>query len=92
MPDIANEIERVRDAVDLVALISEYVDLTPKGREWVGICPFHDDSRPSMCVVTHRENGEFYHCFSCQASGSCFQFVQEHLNMSSYDALRFLIL
>ena len=83
------DIERVRDAVDLVALISEYVELTPRGREWVGLCPFHSDSRPSMCVVTHHEN-EFYHCFACQASGSCFQFVQDHLNMSFYDALRFL--
>ena len=86
---MSNDIQRVRDAVDLVALINEYVPLQPKGREWVGVCPFHDDNRPSMSVVTHRENA-FYHCFSCGASGSCFTFLEKYLNMSFGEALRML--
>ena len=86
---MSNDIQRVGDAVDLVALINEYVPLQPKGREWVGVCPFHDDQRPSMSVVTHRENA-FYHCFSCGATGSCFTFLQKYLNMSFGEALRML--
>lgn len=83
------DIERVREQVDLVALISEYVPLQPKGREWVGVCPFHDDHKPSMSVVTHKENA-FYKCFSCNASGDCFTFVQEYLKKDFGEALHFL--
>lgn len=84
-----SDIERVRDAVDLVALISEYVPLQPKGREWVCVCPFHDDHKPSMNVVTHKEHA-FYKCFSCGVSGDCFTFVQEYLKKDFGEALRFL--
>lgn len=83
------DIERVREAVDLVALISEYVPLQPKGREWVGVCPFHDDHKPSLNIVTHKENA-FYKCFSCDASGDCFTFVQEYLKKDFGEALKFL--
>jgi DNA primase len=84
-----SDIERVREQVDLVALISEYLPLKPKGREWVGVCPFHDDHKPSMSVVTHKGNA-FYKCFSCGASGDCFKFVQEYLKKDFGEALRFL--
>ena len=84
-----SDIERVREAVDLVALISEYVPLQPKGREWVCVCPFHDDHKPSMSVVTHKEHA-FYKCFSCGASGDCFKFVQEYLKKDFGEALGFL--
>jgi len=79
----------VRDATDLVALISEHIRLEPKGREHVGLCPFHDDSRPSFAVVTHR-NTPFYKCFACGASGDCFTFLQKHLNWSFPEALQHL--
>ena len=62
------DIDRVRDATDLVRLVSEHVSLTPRGREHVGLCPFHDDHKPSMAVVTHKGSG-FYNCFACGASG-----------------------
>jgi DNA primase len=84
-----SDIERVREEVDLVALISEYLPLKPKGREWVGVCPFHDDHKPSMSVVTHKGNA-FYKCFSCGASGDCFKFVQEYLKKDFGEALRYL--
>jgi DNA primase len=79
----------VREAVDLVALISEYVPLQPKGREWIGVCPFHDDHKPSLNVVTHKENA-FYKCFSCNASGDCFTFVQKYFKKDFIEALQFL--
>jgi len=84
-----SDVDAVRDATDLVALISEHIRLEPKGREHVGLCPFHDDSRPSFAVVTHR-NTPFYNCFACGASGDCFTFLQKHLNWSFPEALQHL--
>lgn len=84
-----DEIERVRDATDLVDLIGEHVSLQPKGREHVGLCPFHDDKRPSFAVVTHKQ-AAFYKCHSCGAAGDCFRFVQEHLGKEFGEALHFL--
>ena len=86
---MSDDVEQVRNATDLVALIGEYVRLEPKGREHVGLCPFHDDSRPSMSVVTHRST-PFYKCFACGASGDCFTFLQKHLNWSFPEALAHL--
>ncbi|MFM7052885.1 MAG: CHC2 zinc finger domain-containing protein, partial [Planctomycetota bacterium] len=56
--------DRVLAATDILALIGEVVALRPKGREHLGICPFHDDRSPSMSVVTHKGTG-FYKCFAC---------------------------
>ncbi|MDG2423096.1 MAG: DNA primase [Phycisphaerales bacterium] len=83
------DIDRVRELTDLAALIGEHIVLTPKGREHVGLCPFHDDSNPSFAVVTHKGN-HFYKCHSCGASGDCFRFVQEHLQKNFAEAVEFL--
>ncbi len=84
-----DEIERVREATDLVALVGEHVALQPRGREHVGLCPFHDDSRPSFAVVTHKA-AAFYKCHACGAAGDCFSFVTEYLRKDFGEALRFL--
>jgi DNA primase len=83
------DIERVREATDLVALISEFVPLEPKGREWLGLCPFHEDTKPSFTVVTHKQNA-FYKCHACGESGDCFKFIQEYLKKDFGEALRYL--
>jgi DNA primase len=83
------DIDRVRDAIDLVQLIGEHVALQPKGREHVGLCPFHEDRRPSMTVVTHKGNA-FYKCHACGASGDTFTFVMEYHRLDFGAALRFL--
>ncbi|MFG0307467.1 MAG: DNA primase [Phycisphaerales bacterium JB040] len=79
--------QKVRDASDIVDVVAEVVHLTPKGREFVGICPFHDDHKPSMCVVPHKQ---IYHCFSCQAGGDVFTFVQEFHKIGFREALELL--
>lgn len=84
-----DDIERVREATNLVDLIGEHVALQPKGREHVGLCPFHDDRRPSFAVVTHKQ-AAFYKCHACGAAGDCFRFVQEHLGKEFGEALHFL--
>ncbi len=84
-----SDVEKVRDATDIVALIAEHVSLHPKGREHVGLCPFHDDHTPSLTVVTHKDNA-FYKCHSCGASGDAFNFVMDYHKMSFPEALRHL--
>ena len=82
-----SDIDKVKDATDLVRLIGEHIALRPKGREYICLCPFHDDHSPSMYVVPEKQ---FYKCFSCGASGDCFGFVQNFLKMDFRDALEFL--
>jgi DNA primase len=79
----------VRQATDLVRLIGEHVALRPKGREHVGLCPFHDDHSPSFCVVTHKGNA-FYKCHSCGTGGDAFDFVKNYHKMEFGEALRYL--
>lgn len=81
--------DRVLDATDLVSLVGESVALRQKGREHVGLCPFHDDHRPSFSVITHKGHA-FYHCFSCQASGNAIDFMVKYHKMEFIEALRFL--
>ena len=81
--------DRVLEATDLVALVGEHVALKPKGREHMGLCPFHDDRSPSMSVVTHKGNA-FYKCFSCGAAGNAIDFVMEFHKMDFPEALRHL--
>ncbi len=84
-----SDVDSVRDATDLVRLIGEHVALRPKGREHVGLCPFHDDKNPSFAVVTHKGNA-FYKCHSCGAGGDVFDFVKNYHKMEFGEALRFL--
>jgi DNA primase len=84
-----SDVDAVREATDLVRLIGENVSLRPKGREHVGLCPFHDDKNPSFAVVTHKGNA-FYKCHSCGAGGDAFDFVMNYHRMQFGEALRFL--
>jgi DNA primase len=71
----ADSRDRVRDAVDMIALVSERTELRRAGaNEYVGRCPFHDERTPSFGVNPH---DKVYHCFGCQASGDLFTFVME---------------
>jgi len=60
-------IQEVKEKADIVDVISEHIVLKKKGKEFVGICPFHDDTKPSMTVSP---NKQFYYCFSCGAGGN----------------------
>ncbi len=89
MPAGYSDVDRVRDATDLVSLIGEHVALRPKGREHVGLCPFHDDHKPSFAVVTHKDHA-FYKCHACGAGGDAFDFVKHYHRLDFVEALRFL--
>ena len=79
--------QRVRDASDIVAVVGDVVRLKPKGREYVGLCPFHDDSSPSMYVVPTKQ---IFHCFACGAGGDVFTFVQRYHGLEFVEALKLL--
>ena len=66
-------INRVQQANDIVDVIGEHVSLKRKGREWLGLCPFHEDHRPSMYVNPDKQ---IYKCFACGAGGDVLKFVQ----------------
>ena len=73
-------IEAVKERADIVDVVGEHVVLKKRGREFVGICPFHDDSKPSMTVSPAKQ---FYYCFSCGAGGNAIKFLME-LQRSSF--------
>ncbi len=80
-----DEIKKIRDSVDIVDVISNYVPLTPRGRNYFGVCPFHDDNNPSMSV--NREK-KIYKCFSCGATGTVFKFIMDYENISFLEAVK----
>ncbi len=73
-------LEAVKERADIVDVVGDHVVLKKKGREFVGICPFHDDSKPSMTVSPAKQ---FYYCFSCGAGGNSIKFLME-LNRQSF--------
>ena len=86
MPRIPEEaIDRIRDSVDIVEVVSEYVQLTARGRNHVGLCPFHDDHDPSFNVSQEKQ---IYKCFVCGAGGNVYTFVREIEGISFVEAVR----
>ncbi len=83
-PDV---ISRVRDAVDVVEVVSDHVRLRKRGRTWEGLCPFHDEKTPSFSVDA--EKG-LYFCFGCRAGGDVFRFVMERENLNFPEAVEML--
>lgn len=80
-------VERVRAASDIVEFIGQTVALKRVGRNWTGLCPFHQEKTPSFSVNAERQ---FYHCFSCQAGGDVFKFVQESEKVGFLEAVEIL--
>jgi DNA primase len=73
-------IEAVRDRADIVDVVSQHVVLKKQGKDFVGLCPFHEDKSPSFSVSPGKQ---FYYCFSCGAGGNVFKFLME-LNKRSF--------
>jgi DNA primase len=78
---------QVQQATDLIRLVGEHVALKPRGREFIGLCPFHDDKNPSMYVSPIKQ---IYKCFSCGAGGDVFSFVMQYHKMTFPEAIKLL--
>ena len=79
------EILNIQRKVNIVDVIRDYIPLTKKGKNYFGICPFHDDHNPSMSVSNEKE---MYKCFVCGAAGNVFNFVKDYKHISYYDAVK----
>lgn len=79
------ELQEIRNSVDIVEVVSSYLNLTAHGKNYFGVCPFHDDHSPSMCVSKEKQ---IYTCFVCGATGNVFQFIKEYENISFTEAVK----
>lgn len=77
----------VREKIDIVAFISEFLPLKKMGRNFTTICPFHTENSPSFVVSPERQ---IWHCFGCQKGGDVFTFLMEYENLEFIEALRIL--
>ena len=82
--DLASEI---RNKVDIVDIIGERIPLVAKGKNFFGVCPFHDDRNPSMSVSREKQ---IYTCFSCHATGNVFTFLMNYEHIDFKEALKYL--
>ncbi|MBL7220172.1 MAG: DNA primase [Phycisphaerae bacterium] len=80
-------VQQVLDSVDIVELVGQYVALTHRGREFVGLCPFHDDKKPSLNVSPSKQ---IFKCFSCGAGGDALKFLTLYEKYSFPEAVRAL--
>ena len=78
-------INEIKDKTDILDLVSEYVKLEKRGRNYIGLCPFHDEKTPSFTVS---EDKQICHCFGCKKGGNVFQFTQEIKGVSFVEAVK----
>ena len=80
-----SKINEIRHSVDIVDVVGQYLALSKKGRNYVGICPFHNDTNPSLSVSRDKQ---IYKCFVCGNGGNVFTFLQQYLNLSYIEAVK----
>lgn len=80
-------IKEIREKVDIVDIIGERIPLVQRGKNFFGVCPFHDDTNPSMSVSREKQ---IYTCFSCHATGNVYQFLMDYEHIEFKEALEML--
>lgn len=82
-----NVVKEIKSRCDIVDIISEYVVLKPQGRNYVGLCPFHDDTHPSLYVSRERQ---LFKCFACDTAGDVITFLMKHLKLTYSESVKML--
>jgi DNA primase len=82
-----NPVEEIKSRLDIVEIISSYINLTPVGGNWKARCPFHNEKTPSFMVSKEKQ---IWHCFGCDRGGDLIKFVQEYEGLEFKEALKFL--
>lgn len=80
-----NDFGRIQSKADIVEIVKSYVQLESHGKNYFGVCPFHDDHSPSMSVSPEKQ---IYKCFVCGATGNVFNFVENFLGVSFLEAVK----
>jgi len=80
-----NKIEEIRATANAVDIISEYVQLRKRGKNYVGLCPFHNEKTPSFTVSDEKQ---IFHCFGCHTGGNVFKFLMEYKKISFVEAVQ----
>ena len=80
-------IKKVREENDIVDVISEYLPLEQKGKNYFCVCPFHDDHTPSMSISREKQ---IYKCFVCGETGNVITFIKDYLSVSFLEAVEIL--
>ena len=78
------KIDEIRQSVDIVDVMGQYLELHKKGKNYMAICPFHDDNHPSLSISRSRQ---IYKCFVCGNGGNVFTFIQEYLKVPFVEAV-----
>ena len=78
-------IDAVLKHADIVKVVSSYLTVTKKGRNFVAVCPFHDDTDPSLTISPEKQ---IFKCFVCGTSGNAISFVSKYEHLSYQDAVR----
>lgn len=79
------KIQKIRETVNIVDIVGEYLKLTRKGNNFWAICPFHEDSNPSLAVS---QDKQIYKCFACGEQGNVFIFLQRYKNIDFFTSLK----
>ncbi len=88
MPVIPREfISKIKDEIEIVSVVEEYVSLKKSGKNYMGLCPFHQEKTPSFSVNPEEQ---FYHCFGCGAGGDVINFIMEIDSLSFQESLSLL--
>lgn len=80
-----SKIEEIRNSISIVDVISEYVQFRKRGKNFVGLCPFHNEKTPSFTVT---EEKQIFHCFGCHTGGNVFKFLMEYKKISFIEAVQ----
>lgn len=81
------KINEIRNSVDIVDIVSRYISLTKKGKNYFGVCPFHEDGDPSLSVSPDKQ---IFSCFSCHTAGNVFKFLMEYEHVSYIEAVKMI--
>lgn len=80
-----SKIEEIRNAANVVDIISEYVPLRKRGKNYIGLCPFHSEKTPSFTVSDEKQ---IFHCFGCHTGGNVFKFIMDYKKISFVESIQ----
>ena len=80
-----NKIEEIRSATNIVDVISEFINLRKRGKNYIGLCPFHNEKTPSFTVS---EDKQIFHCFGCHSGGNVFKFLMDYEKISFIESVK----